>query len=142
MIWFDNLNVYGSANYYVQKLFSLNPGTNLLSVETSSVPNLSDRAKALSVSSTLDSDKGEVIVKVVNASNQAVKTGIELQGVTKAGPQAKVITLSSKDLDAVNSIDEPEKISPTEESVLFDSPINSFEFSPLSFTILRIPVEK
>ncbi|MEO8406274.1 MAG: alpha-L-arabinofuranosidase C-terminal domain-containing protein, partial [Chitinophagaceae bacterium] len=30
MIWVDNLHVYGTPNYYVQKLFSLNKGTNVV----------------------------------------------------------------------------------------------------------------
>lgn len=34
MIWFDNHRSYGSANYYVQKLFMNNQGTDLLEVKT------------------------------------------------------------------------------------------------------------
>lgn len=34
MIWFDNHRVYGSANYYVQKMFMNNTGTHLLEVKT------------------------------------------------------------------------------------------------------------
>jgi len=142
MIWFDNLSAYGSVNYYVQKLFSLNPGTTLLSAQTSDVPNFNDKSKALTVNSTFDEEAGEVIIKVVNVSNQVIESAIEFQNVSKVGLQAKVITLSSKDLDAVDSIDEPKKISPTQSTISFDSSSISFEFSPLSFTILRIPVEK
>ena len=32
MIWFNNLEAYGSANYQVQKLFSINKGTDLLNI--------------------------------------------------------------------------------------------------------------
>ena len=32
MIWFDNLRSYGTPNYYVQKLFSVNRGTRILPV--------------------------------------------------------------------------------------------------------------
>lgn len=34
MIWFDNHRVYGSANYYVQKMFMNNTGDELLEVKT------------------------------------------------------------------------------------------------------------
>lgn len=34
MIWFNNYKSYGSANYYVQKLFMNNQGTDLLETET------------------------------------------------------------------------------------------------------------
>jgi alpha-L-arabinofuranosidase len=33
LIWFDNLNAYGTANYHVQKLFANNKGTHTLSVK-------------------------------------------------------------------------------------------------------------
>ena len=32
LIWVDNLHIYGSPDYYVQKLFSLNKGTNVVSL--------------------------------------------------------------------------------------------------------------
>lgn len=34
MIWFDNHRAYGSANYYIQKLFMNNQGTDLLEIKT------------------------------------------------------------------------------------------------------------
>jgi alpha-N-arabinofuranosidase len=141
LIWFDNLNVYGSANYYVQKLFSLNPGTNLLTVRLSGVPNLEDNMKALSVSSTLNKKAGEVIIKAVNASADSLETNIELQGINKAGPQAKAITLTAKSLTDENSLQEPKKIYPAEKTVSINSPNFSYEFPPYSLTVLRIPAQ-
>ncbi|MBN2181418.1 MAG: hypothetical protein JW715_05855 [Sedimentisphaerales bacterium] len=141
MIWFDNLNVYGSANYYVQQLFSLHPGTNLLTVKLSDVPNLDDTKKALSVSSTLDKKAGEIIVKAVNVTNKGLKAEIELSGVSKAGPQAKAIILSGKSLDDENTLEEPKKVSPAEKSVPVGGPSFTYEFQPYSLTILRIPSE-
>ncbi|HPU55282.1 MAG TPA: alpha-L-arabinofuranosidase C-terminal domain-containing protein [Verrucomicrobiota bacterium] len=38
LIWVDNLRVYGTPNYYVQQLFSLNRGDAVLPVEISGVP--------------------------------------------------------------------------------------------------------
>jgi len=141
MIWFDNLNVYGSANYYVQKLFSLNPGTNLLKVRLSDVPNLDDTKKALSVCSTLDKKAGEVIIKAVNVTDKGLKANIELQGVSKTGPQAKAIVLAGKTLEDENTLQEPKKIYPAEKTVSVKSPNFSYEFQPYSLTVLRIPAE-
>lgn len=39
MIWFDNYRVYGSANYYVQKMFMNNTGNHLLEVKTDGLDN-------------------------------------------------------------------------------------------------------
>ena len=142
MIWFDNLNVYGSANYYVQKLFSLNTGTHLLSARTNNIPNLNNTSKALTVNSTFDEKAGEVIIKVVNASTKTIEVDIELDNVTKVGPNAKVIALSSEDFNDENSLREPKKIYPQEKSIALSSSDFKYEFQPYSFTILRIPVEK
>ena len=142
MIWFDNLNVYGSANYYVQKLFSLNPGTQLLKAETQGVPNIDDKKKALYVSSTLDEKAGEVIVKAVNIAARSLETEINLQGVDKAGPEAKVIVLTAKTLADENSLEQPRKVYPQEKQVTVEGPKFSYEFQPYSLTILRIPVER
>jgi alpha-N-arabinofuranosidase len=141
LIWFDNLNVYGSANYYVQKLFSLNPGTNLLTVRLSGVTNMGDNMKALSVSSTMDKKAGEVIIKAVNASAEALETNIELQGLSKVGPQARAIILTAKSLTDENSLQEPKKIYPAEKSISINSPNFSYEFQPYSLTVLRIPAQ-
>src|SRR5688572_25769523 len=32
LIWFDNLKAYGTPNYYVQKMFSNNKGTNVIPI--------------------------------------------------------------------------------------------------------------
>ena len=141
MIWFDNLNAYGSANYYVQKLFSLNPGTHLLKVQTDGVPSLDEKKKALSVSSTLDKKAGEVIIKAVNVTAKGLEATIDLQGIKKVGPQAKAIILAAKSLDDENSLEEPKKIYPVEKTITTNRPSFSYEFQPYSLTILRIPVQ-
>ncbi|MBN1975070.1 MAG: hypothetical protein JW787_15620 [Sedimentisphaerales bacterium] len=141
LIWFDNLNVYGSANYYVQKLFSLNPGTNLLPVETSGPATPDDSKKALYINSTLDKKTGEVIVKAVNITPDSQAADIELQGISKVKKQAKAITLTAKSLTDENSLRESKKIFPAETSVAVTSPKFSYNFQPYSLTILRVPVE-
>lgn len=142
LIWFDNLNVYGSANYYVQKLFSLNPGTNMLTVQVSDVPNLDDTKKALSVNSTWDKDAGEVIIKAVNVKDSGIAADIELKGAAQAGPRAKAIVLAGKSLDDENLLQEPKKVYPIEKSVSITSPSFTYEFQPYSLTVLRIPVKQ
>jgi alpha-N-arabinofuranosidase len=66
LIWFDNLSSYGTANYYVQKLFSTNAGTHVLSVlnGTEKVAGQNN----LYASGVWDDNKKEVILKIVNAN--------------------------------------------------------------------------
>jgi len=141
LIWFDNLNVYGSANYYVQQLFSLHPGTHLLAAQVAGVSNLSPKTKALNVSATLDHDAGEVILKVVNVSPEVQTTTVTLNGVTQAGPSAQVILLTSDRLTDENSLADPKKISPKTMSMRINSPKFTVGFKPYSMTIIRVPVK-
>jgi len=141
LIWFDNLNVYGSANYYVQKLFSLNPGTHQLTARVEGVPHLDGKKKALNVSSTLDKKTSEVILKAVNVANEVVEAAINLQGVEKVGPDAIVILLSSEKLTDENSLAEPKNIYPNKTIETINNAQFSYAFQPCSLTVLRIPIQ-
>ncbi|MBN2594919.1 MAG: hypothetical protein JXA81_15540, partial [Sedimentisphaerales bacterium] len=141
LIWFDNLTVYGSANYYVQKLFSLNPGTHQLTAHLEDVPNPDNKKKALNLNSTLDKNTSEVILKAVNVTSKVIEAAINLQGVEKVGPNAKVILLSSEKLTDENSLAEPKKIYPKQTIKTINKAQFSYAFQPYSLTVLRIPVQ-
>jgi len=141
LIWFDNLNVYGSANYYVQQLFSLNPGTHQLTARAEGVPNLDSKKKALSLSSTLDIKTSEVILKAVNVTNRVIEAAVNLQGVDKVGPNATTILLSSEKLTDENSLTEPKKIYPKKTTETINEAQFSYAFQPYSFSVLRIPMQ-
>jgi alpha-N-arabinofuranosidase len=140
LIWFDNLSVYGSANYYVQKLFSLNPGTHLLTVKVKDVPSLGGRKKVLNLNSTLDKNTSEVILKAVNVTKEVIEAAIDLQGIKKVGPDATAIILSSEKLTDENSLAESKKIYPQKTTETIDNAQFSYAFQPYSLTVLRIPV--
>jgi alpha-N-arabinofuranosidase len=142
LIWFDNLNVYGSANYYVQKLFSLNAGTHQLTAEVEGVPTTGGKRKLLHASATFDEEAGEVIVKAVNVTADTQSTTIDLKAAARAGAIAKATILSSNDLTDENSLRQPKKIYPKETSVSIDGPTFTYGFTPYSLTILRVPVEQ
>jgi alpha-N-arabinofuranosidase len=141
LIWFDNLNVYGSANYYVQKLFSLNPGTRLLTAKVDGVPDLDDKKKSLYASATLDENTGEVIFKAVNVTGGVLDATIDLQGSARVGKSAKVILLTSYTLTDENSLQTPKKVHPREQSIPISGRRFTYTFQPYSLTILRVPVK-
>ena len=141
LIWYDNLTVYGSANYYVQQLFSLNPGTHQLTAKVEDVPNLDSKKKALNVSSTLDKKTSEVILKAVNVTNDIIEAFIKLEGVKKVGPNATVILLSSEKLTDENSLAEPKKIYPKKTIEPINDAQFPYDFQPYSLTVFRIPVQ-
>ena len=112
LLWFNNLEAYGSANYYVQKLFATNKGTDLITI-TSNGENLIGQNN-LYASAVKDVNTKEVIVKLINTSAIAQEVNLELKGSQLAAKGTK-ITLSSTNLQDENSFTNPKNISPKEE---------------------------
>ena len=111
LIWFDNLRSYGTPNYYVQKLFSTQIGTAILPVK------IDDNSKAIFGSATRDDISGDVIIKLVNTKSAVVSADLNLSGVSAGPLGGTAYVLSSDDLNAQNSLDEPMKVSPKESAM-------------------------
>ncbi|SNR86245.1 MULTISPECIES: alpha-L-arabinofuranosidase C-terminal domain-containing protein [Hymenobacter] len=137
MIWFDNLKAYGTPNYYVQKMYSTNPGTTMLPVQRAG--NAKNGQDNLFSSAVADDKTGEIIVKLVNYSTEARPVAINLQGVKKLGKAGKATVLASNDLNAVNTLEQPTNVAPKEESFKVSSSNVTYTLAPNSFTVLRIP---
>lgn len=141
LIYFNNLKSFGSANYYVQKLFSVNKGTQLLETSLDNAPKINGKTQGLQASTVYDDNTGEVVIKVVNATDQPQSTVLDLRGAKKLGKKAKVTLLAASSLDDENTLAHPKTISPKESTASISGQEFSYEFQPLSLTILRIPVE-
>ena len=70
-----------------------------------------DGQDGLFASSVFDKQTGEVIVKIVNTSDNVQPVSIQLKGM-KGERTAETITLSHDGMDDENTLDEPEKIIP------------------------------
>ncbi|HSD08014.1 alpha-L-arabinofuranosidase C-terminal domain-containing protein, partial [Flavobacterium sp.] len=138
MIWFNNLESYGSANYYVQKLFANNKGTDLLAItkDGKAVTGQND----LFASAVKDSNTKEVIVKVVNTSAKAQDVSIDLKG-SKLQSTGTIITLTSPKLDDENSFAEPKKISPKEGVYKLKGEKAAINVPAYSVTVLKLKLK-
>ena len=130
LIWVDNLRIYGTPNYYVQKLFANNRGNSVLPAKLDGAND-----KRLYASVTRDEGRGEVIVKLVNGDNTAAEIKLNLSG------HAQMSVLTSANRADENSFTEPTKVSPKESSVKLsaDKPIT---LPANSLTVLRVEVGK
>ncbi|HEY9049143.1 MAG TPA: alpha-L-arabinofuranosidase C-terminal domain-containing protein [Ohtaekwangia sp.] len=115
LIWFDNLRSFGTPNYYVQKLFSTNKGTNILSV-TSANEALSGK-NGLYASAVLDGTTKEVIIKVVNTNEKETAVDILVSGAKKASAAGILSVLKSAGAEDINTLDDPFHIKPVEQSI-------------------------
>jgi len=138
MIWFNNLEAYGSANYQVQKLFATNKGTDLLAI--------TKEGKALTgqnnlyASAVKDINTKEVIVKLVNTSATAQEVAVDLKG-SKLASNGTLITLTSPNLQDENTFAAPVKISPTASEYKLKGAKAPMNLPAYSVTVLKLKLK-
>ena len=117
MIWYDNLRMFKSVSYYVQQMYAMNKGTNVLQLTMDGKPVAGQEGQdGLFASSVFDKQTGEVIVKVINTSKQPQAIQLNLQGI-KGERTAETLTLNwTGSMDDENTLDQPEKITPKKGS--------------------------
>lgn len=138
MIWFNNLETYGSANYYVQKLFSIHKGTDLLTITQNGKPLTGQNN--LYASAVKDSKTKEVIIKVVNTSAEMQDIIVDLKG-SKVEQKGILITLSSPNLEDENTFSDPKKISPKESEYKLKSETAQLRLPAYSVNVLKLRIK-
>jgi alpha-N-arabinofuranosidase len=138
LIWVDNLNIYGTPSYYVQKQFSTNRGTHLLQFDQ----KISGQ-DSLYASTVWDEQTKEIIIKVTNAGSSAVQHEVNIHGAKKIGEKAKLSRMFTDDLEAMNSVKEAEKVAPVVSEVSVDVKRKKLILSlpARSFSVYRISVK-
>jgi alpha-L-arabinofuranosidase len=117
LIWFDNLNVVRTSSYYVQQLYSTYKGTNVLPLTMNGKPVTGAAGQdGLFASSVINTKTNEVYVKMANTSSSSQFVSVKFEGMKKGQTfsNAKAIVLQSNDLEAENSIENPNLIKPFE----------------------------
>lgn len=137
LIWFDNLRSYGTPNYYVQKMFSTNRGTHGVPVLAGGSP-LSGQ-DSLFASSVIDRQKGEIILKLVNASSSSKPLNIKLEGIKSIRKQGAMQVLAASDKGAVNSLEQPLAVAPKEVALPLKGKTVSVSLQPMSMNVIKIP---
>ena len=136
MIWVDNLKSFGTPNYYAQKLFSTNKGTNVVPILWNN--EIIAGKDSLYASATLDKNTNEIIIKVVNVSAQAKTHEVLIDGMKKLNPKATLTVLKGDNLDEVNSITNPVAIQPIDQSIQLKGKKLEVSLAPYSFNVIKI----
>jgi alpha-N-arabinofuranosidase len=137
LIWFNNLESYGTPNYYVQKLFANHTGNQLLKITEEGKPVIGQ--SGLYATASLDEKAKEIVFKIVNATAFEQPFSIHVAGKKAAGTKGKLITLANNDKNAVNSFENPKSIFPTEKEVSFTGKEPGLTLVPKSVNVLRVP---
>ncbi|MBW4889130.1 alpha-L-arabinofuranosidase [Mucilaginibacter sp. HMF5004] len=137
LIWFDNLRSVATPNYYVQKLYANNKGTDV-------VPTLMDGKvlagkDSLYASSVIDKNTNKLIVKLVNTSSQSVNVDLNIGGKTVVQGKGSCETLTSANLLDFNTLAEPKKIAPVMEALPLTGNMVFVRLAPRSVNVITVP---
>lgn len=140
MIWFDNMNSVRTTSYYVQQLYAHNKGTHVLPL-TMDKKNVTgaEGQNGLFASAVWDKDQREVIVKVVNTSNQSQPISLQFAGLKKQEvlSDGRCIKLRSLDLDQENTLEQPGAILPKESEVDIEGNVLKTDLEANTFAIYK-----
>ena len=125
MIWYDNTRMFKTVSYYVQQMYACNKGTNVLPLTMNGKAVAGQEGQdGLFASAVVDKQKDEVIVKVANTSDKTQEVTLNLNGL-KGSRSASLTTLQCDNMDAENTLDNPNKIRPVETTATCESKKNA-----------------
>lgn len=136
LIWFDNLSVMRTPNYYVQQMYGMNTGTDVLSLQMNGKSVTGQ--DSLYASAVLNTPTGEVILKLVNAGEQSAKVQIDFKGLKKQQIISGTCTyLQSNNWEAINTLKQ-ELLVPRICPIKTQPRSLNLELQPHSFYIYRL----
>ena len=138
LLWFNNLESYGTPNYYVQKLYGIHAGTDLISITQDAQPVTGQND--LYASAVKDANKKEVYLKLVNTSKSAKSLKIDLNG-GKLVSKGTLITLRSDNLEAVNSFEMPKRISPMKQEIKLKDGQLTLDVPSSAFCVVKLSMK-
>ena len=144
MIWFDNLKSVRTCSYYVQQLYSHNKGTNVVPLTMDKKPVGGQEGQdGLFASAVWDNNTQEYIVKVINTSDKAQSVTLDFKGLKKKNKltNGKCITFHSDNLDADNTVDNPNVVLPKESEVTIEGNVFNAEIGAKTFAIYKFTKE-
>jgi len=110
LIGYNAVKSYGSPSYYAQVMLGSHLGDHTLASKADGA------GSKFFYSITGSAAKKKLYLKLVNAASTSQAVDIDVQGA-KIAAKAKLITLSAKDTEATNSIDQPDLLKPVDGTV-------------------------
>jgi alpha-L-arabinofuranosidase len=138
LIWVDNLRSFGTVNYQVQKLYATNKGTNVIPALLNGKPLTGQ--DSLYTSAVIDKKTNEVIIKIVNSSDNDKAVSFAVEGVKKLAAQASITVLNGTP-DQINTLDEPFTVAPATTMQAIKGKKIDVSLKPHSFTVIRVGIK-
>ncbi|HEX3023749.1 MAG TPA: alpha-L-arabinofuranosidase C-terminal domain-containing protein, partial [Chitinophagaceae bacterium] len=138
LIWFNNLQSYASPNYYVQQMYSLNKGSQVVPIVLNN--EIIAGQDSLYAAACTDQVTHDLIIKLVNVSGKEQIKNISVNGVKKLSATASVTVLACNELNKANSFLYPVAIAPKDESLAIKNKNIAIKLMPYSFQVIRIKI--
>jgi len=136
LIWFDNLRSVRSVNYYVQQLYGMNVGTNVLTTVENKLPLTGQ--DGIFASSALDKNKNVIILKIANTSDAAKKINYTFNGLKAAVRKGTQTVLKSDVMEQENTLDNPTAVVPVTKDITVSGNRLDVELASKSFSVYII----
>jgi alpha-N-arabinofuranosidase len=139
LIWYDNLHTYRTCSYYVQQLYSLYKGTNVLplTMDKKVVAGLEGQ-NGLFASAVIDKNSKEIIVKVANVSDTAQPLSLVFDKLKTDQSDVRCITLHSDNPDAENILQPSDVVRPVENTLSLQGNKLATEIGAKTFAVYII----
>ncbi len=157
LIGYNALSSYGSPSYYVQKIFSQYLGNKIV---PTTAENMSTQPRPLTrrdsiqgittpqnvptvfYSASMDENSGTIYLKLVNTTAKKQAVQINLNGINKLSPSAKLVVIKSDKPEDTNTITDPEKIIPVSSKIKGIAPVFTRTLDPYSVSIIQLQTVK
>jgi len=136
LIWFDNISIVKTPNYYVQQLYGMNKGTNVLPLTMNNEAVTGQNG--LYATAAVDKTTNDLIIKIANTGILNKKIRLDLVGLSEGKHQGKVTVLQSMDLEAKNTIAKPSAVEPVITDIELSAPVSEITLKPFSFSVYRV----
>lgn len=134
LIYFDNTKVYPTCSYYVQQMFGTTDGHYYYG----DVATVENGDKHQGASCVLNTEKGELYIKYVNAAGEAKNVNIDMSRFKSVQPQATITSISGQPWQQNYFDGEP--IKPVTKDIKVSKKM-TVTAEPYSCSVIRIKVK-
>lgn len=140
MIWFDNIRIMRTPNYYIQQMYAQNMGTHVMRLTMDGKPISGE--DYLYASAVFDEVTNCYIIKVVNTSVDQKYVNVTLKGASKKHTYSlgESIQIQHNDLTVVNTLDAPLQVFPDQKKAVLSGNILQIESEKQSFGIYKVRI--
>lgn len=142
MIWFDNLSMMKTPNYYVQQIYAQNKGTHTMTLTWTDKKYITGQQN-LYASAVYDKDQDYYIIKVVNTGTNEKEIKITLTGSKKNANFSigDCIVIHNENLKAVNTLDSSSTVIPQKTTATISGDVLTMKATKQSFNVYKIIIQ-